>query len=252
MIAWQAAPQRALDAAKYSKFTARAEGKIVESWLAIEWIPADMGELLRWHAFARTSPCAIVEYAGDWGAPARRAFCGNRFNFREEDTLHDITQMAPDVPFAWAHDERGFIVPEIRIDRAGLQWLSSHPPNSTFMLSKPPPSTALEALQFQVNRPVEEAIASWSTRTPTFALALDRERPADAMPAGYVESRRSFHHRAAGSCFCWLPCPALRSGSRVWRCCSATCRRWRAASCRSCRCLPCPGGATSFRMHCAR
>jgi hypothetical protein len=193
IIAWQAAPQRALDAAKYAAFTAGAEGRIVESWLAIEWNPEDMGELLRWHAFARTSACAVVEYAGDWGAPLRRAFCGNRFNFREEHTLHDITQMAPDVPFAWPRDERGFIVPEIRVSHAGMQWLATHPPHSTFMLPKPPPATALEALKLQVNLPVDAAITSWSHSPSAFALALDPRRPDAAMPAGYVESRRSFH-----------------------------------------------------------
>lgn len=195
IIAWQAAPQRALDAAKYSRFTARADGKIVESWLAIQWHPGDMGELLRWHAFAKTSPCAVVEYAGDWGAPLRRAFCGNRFSFREEFPLHDITQMAPDVPFDWPRDERGLIVPEIRVSHVGMQWLTTHPPYSTFMLAKPPPTTALDALKLQVNRPVDDAIASWSRPPPAFALALDPQQPAEAMPAGYVESRRSFHPR---------------------------------------------------------
>lgn len=192
MIAWQAAPQRALDAAKYSTFTAHAAGKIVESWLAIEWTPEDMGDLLRWHAFVRTSPCAVVEYEGDWSTPVRRGYCGNRFHFREEDSLHDIAQMAPGVPFAWSRDERGFIVPEIRIDQVGVRWLSTHAPYSTFMLGKPPPKTALEALELQVNRPVDEAIASWSAPSPSFDLALDPQHPSEAMPAGYVESRRTF------------------------------------------------------------
>ena len=192
IIAWQMAPQRALDAAKYSQFTAFADGQIVESWLAVEWNPADMGDLLRWHAFARAAPCTVVEYAGDWGTPSRRAFCGNRFGLREEHVLHDITQMAPGVPFSFVRDERGFIAPEVRIRRSGLEWLSAHPPHSTFMLEQPPPATALEALKSQVNHPVDAAIASWSAPLPQFPLALDRAHPDLAMPAAWVESRRRF------------------------------------------------------------
>ncbi|MEP7083215.1 MAG: hypothetical protein ABI854_00655 [Betaproteobacteria bacterium] len=192
IIAWQLAPERALDAAKFRHFTAHAEGRIVESWLAVEWNPADMGELLRWHAFATGTPCAIVEYAGDWGTPERRAFCGNHFRLREDSVLHDFTQMAPGVPFSWLRDQRGFMVPEIRMSRASLQWLSMHPPYATFMLEQPPPVTALEALKSQLDHPVDAAVASWSAPLPDIALSLDRDRPAAAMPAAWVDGRRTF------------------------------------------------------------
>src|SRR5437867_4932449 len=74
IIAWQSAPQRLLDARQYAAFTARADGRIVESWLALVWRPSDMdASHLRWHAYAITEPCAVVEYdaGGQWGAQRR-------------------------------------------------------------------------------------------------------------------------------------------------------------------------------------
>ena len=70
-------------------------------------------------------PCAIVDYAGPgaWGE-LRRAFCGNRFPFRDSDELQTFAAMAPGVPFGWLHDERGFIVPEVRLSDAKGRRLS--------------------------------------------------------------------------------------------------------------------------------
>src|SRR5450755_1523501 len=92
-VAWEAGPKRMVDAARYSKLTARSEGRIVQSWLAVELDPKEMGDKSRWRAFAKATPCAIVEYNGDWAAAAKRAFCGNRFTFSDEYTLHDLREM---------------------------------------------------------------------------------------------------------------------------------------------------------------
>ena len=81
-MVWQIAPQRLIDAAHYAKFTTALTGRIVESWVAVEWNPADMRkESLHWQNYTKASPCTVVEYAGDWGPPARRAFCGKRLTF---------------------------------------------------------------------------------------------------------------------------------------------------------------------------
>jgi hypothetical protein len=191
-VAWQLAPQKAIDAAHYAKFTAPLTGKIIESWVAVELNPADMREhILRWQSRAKAAPCAVVEYAGDWGPPGRRAFCGRRLNFTDAYTLHDLREMAPGVAFVWARDASGFILPEIRLDREAREWLETHPPASTFMLSKPPPKTALEALQRQYDRPVDHAIAGWSQPAPDFPLLLDPEQPTHALPAALVAAQRA-------------------------------------------------------------
>lgn len=58
------------------------------------------------------------------------------------------------------------------------------------MLSKPPPTTALGALKEQFDRPLDVALASWSTPFPTFPLAYDPKHPDQAMPAKLVDERR--------------------------------------------------------------
>ncbi len=192
-IAWQMGPQRVIDAKKYSKLTARADGRIIETWLALELDPKAMGTHLLWRAFADASQCAVVEYEGDWGAPIRRAFCGPRFKFSESYTLHNLTEMAPRVPFTWARDPNGFAVPEIRMTPAARQWLATHPPHSTFALPKPPPQTALEELRIDVDRPVDLAILGWGFPPPKFPLALDPKNPREGLPVGFLESRAGFN-----------------------------------------------------------
>ncbi len=189
-VAWEAGPKRAVDAARDGKLTARAVGRIVESWMAVELDPTAMGKHTRWRAFAFASPCAVVEYGGDWGAPARRAFCGNRFKFSEEYTLHDVREMSPRVPFAWARDESGFILPELRMTPAARQWLESHPADWLQPMD-PPAATALEGLRLQLDRPVDAAIAGWSAPSPTITLAVDPKHPEAALPAGLLDSRHS-------------------------------------------------------------
>src|SRR4051794_32324525 len=173
-LAWQTGPQHLIDAARYAPLTARQTGKVVESWLALEWDPAEMGESLRWRAFAKASPCVVVEYAGDWGSPTRRAFCGNRFTFRESYTLHNLWEMAPGVPFTWLRDARGFILPEVRLSAASRQWLAAHSPQLPFVTEA---STALEALRRELDSPVDDAVASWSVAPSDFPLVLDPRHP---------------------------------------------------------------------------
>jgi hypothetical protein len=187
-IAWQAGPQRVFDAVRDSKLTARTEGRIVESWLAVELDPRDIGQKTRWRTFARATPCAVVEYRGDWGAPARRAFCGNRFTFSDEYTLHDLREMAPRIPFAWARDESGFILPEIRIAPGAREWLASHPAR-WLLPNDPPAATALEGLRQQLDRPVDDAVAGWSAPSPSVTVAVDPKHPDAALPAGLLQTR---------------------------------------------------------------
>ena len=191
VIAWQAGPQRALEAYQFSKLVSRVDSRIVESWLALDWRPADMGDNVRWRAFAKAAPCVVVEYnaGGDWGTALRRAFCGNRFTFTESYTLHDLDRIAPAVPFAWTRDSSGFAVPEIRLSRAALQWLAGHP-SANAGPGKQVPQTALDQLQREIERPVDYAISGWTTSSAGFALVIDPRNPAGAMPANFVDERR--------------------------------------------------------------
>jgi hypothetical protein len=208
-FAWQTGPQRLLDAAKYSHLTSRASGRVVESWLAIEWNAAEMGEGTHWRGAARATPCLVVEYAGDWGAPARRAFCGNRLPFHEGYSPHALREMAPGVPFLWQRDERGFILPEIRLAASSRQWLATHPPAPSPL--NVPPATALAELRDALDRPVDAAIAGWSAPPADFPLALDPRQPREAWPASFVASRRElrpewgfFPVAAAMGLYLWL------------------------------------------------
>lgn len=198
-IAWQIGPQPMMDAARYKTFTAHADGRIVESWLAMEFDPADMGKKRRWFAFAKVAPCAVVEFGGsggkgntggDWGAPQRRAFCGNQVKFNEDLNLNMWDTLMPGVPFAWQRDTSGFVIGEIRVSKKAHDWLASTPPYSTFMLSKPPPSTTLGALREQLDRPVDTAALSWATQVPAFPLAYDPKNPDQPMPAKFVADKQ--------------------------------------------------------------
>jgi hypothetical protein len=189
-VAWIVGPQPLIDSRRYLAFTGTATGRIVESWAALEFDPADMGRKRRWFAFAKIAACAVVEYEGDWGARMRRGFCGNRFTFGDDFHLHDWNTLGPGIPFAFQRDQSGFMLQEIRMSKTAFDWLSTNPPYSTFMLSKPPPTTALGALEEQFDRPVDVAVASWSTPVPAFPLVYDPRHPAEALPAKYVDDRR--------------------------------------------------------------
>ncbi|MEO8802219.1 MAG: hypothetical protein ABI304_02125, partial [Rudaea sp.] len=180
-----------IDAKHYASFTGRASGRIVESWVALEFDPATVRKQdTYWEPSVKISPCAVVEYGNDWGAPLRRAFCGNRFAFREDFQLYDWATLAPGIPFAFARDASGFAIEQMRMGKIALDWLKSHPPSSSFMLSTPPPATALAAMKQRFDRPSDVASASWSMPFPAFPLAFDPRHPEEAMPTKYMEDRR--------------------------------------------------------------
>jgi hypothetical protein len=187
MIAWQSGPQRAIDAARFSRLTGRADARILESWLAVEFNPSEMGSKTLWRPWAYASPCAVVSYQGNWGASQRRAFCGTRLKFTESYTIPDLSELAPHVPFAWMRDANGFAAPEIRMAPAAREWLASHPPHSTFGLPKPPPATALEELRLAMDRPIDLAIIGWGKPAPTIPLSVNPKNPKDAIPSGFVK-----------------------------------------------------------------
>lgn len=190
-VAWMVGPQPLIDSYTYRPFTAQVNGRIVESWAALDFDPTALPNgKLRWQPYSHIEPCVIVEYAGAWG-DNRRAFCGNRFTFRDDFRLHDWHTLAPNVPFDFQRDDAGFAFPEIRVSKAALDWLTSHPPNDTFMLPKPPPTTALAALQDQLDAPLETAVASWTTHIPEFPLSYDPLHADQALPKGIVDARRS-------------------------------------------------------------
>lgn len=188
VVAWQVGPQHLVDASRLGKLTGHANGTIVESWVAVDWDPAAMGTSHHWRAFTRSSPCAVVEYSGDWGAPTRRAFCGPRLQFNDMYTLHGVRELSPGVPFTFARDARGFLVPEIRVRPAARQWLATHEPEWP-PPSDPPPADALTALQLDLDRPIEYAIAGWTQPAPVLPLAVDPLHADDALPAGWVAER---------------------------------------------------------------
>lgn len=187
-LAWQIGPQPAMERAHYARFTAHADGRIVDSWVALAFDPAAKGLHAHWRPFASAEPCAVVDYSGDWGQSTRRAFCGNRFPFNEAYTLHDLDSLAPTVPFAWMRDARGFAVPQLRMSVAAKRWLAANAPTDTFLMSDPSPTTEWDALQVELDRPLDHAIAG-RLSTMKFPLALDPLDPAGAMPAAFVEAR---------------------------------------------------------------
>lgn len=191
-VAWTVGPKPFLDAHQYAPYTAHAQGRIVESWIALEFDPAAMPQgKLYWQPWSKVTACAIVEYGSDWGAPLQSGFCGNRFDFSDDFRFDDWHTLMPGVPFAFARDGNGFAVPELRMSRAAFDWLNTHPPHSTFMLGKPPPTTALGALRDGSDHPLDVALASWTTPVvETIALAYDPRHPDGVVPAKIVENAR--------------------------------------------------------------
>jgi hypothetical protein len=208
---WLVGPQRFVDAWRFHAYTASAEGRIVDSWLALEFDPVAQGDRGNWAGAARATHCAVVAYEGDWGAPQRRAFCGNRLDVHGEETLPmlvDDTTMAPGVPFAMPRDERGFALPQVRIGGAEAAWLKAHPPFSGF--DERASRTAWDALVRRLDRPLDHALAGWGTPPPAFPLSLDPRVPGEAMPAAFVAARRGTGNPGA------LPSALLLLGAGVW------------------------------------
>jgi hypothetical protein len=190
-VAWTVGPKPLLDARQYAPFTAQAQGRIVESWIALEFDPAVLPkDKLYWQPWSKVTPCAIVEYGSDWGAPLQRGFCGNRFDFSDSFRFGDWHTLMPDVPFSFARDANGFAIQELRLSKTALDWLSRHPPHDTFMLPKPPPTTALGALRHRLDAPLEVALSSWTTPARTIPLAYDPQHADAAVPAKIVENTR--------------------------------------------------------------
>lgn len=188
-IGWQLGVKPVVEAWEFRPYTGRAEGRIVESWVALELDPSRVGPAGFWRATAKASPCAVVEYAGDWGEAARRAFCGNRLRFSESYTLHDLESMAPGIPFAWVRDAAGIAVPEVRLSPAAHAWLAKAKADGWLRAGAPPP-TMLAQLMVESDQPVDLAVRSWAAPPPVFPLALDPAAPAGAMPEAYVRERR--------------------------------------------------------------
>jgi len=208
-LAWKSGPQRVIDAREYASFTAAAPGRIVESWLAIEFDPARVGAAGFWRGSARATPCAVVEYEGDWGSPLRRAFCGKRLQFNESYHLHDLDVMATDVPFDWPREANGFAIPEMRFAPATLRWLAQTPQPDADRDALAP-RTMLGVLERESDRPDDVAIESRASPQRVFPLALDPARPVGAMPKGHVDGRRE-----AGSAWIVSLMP-LVAGTLLW------------------------------------
>jgi len=192
-VGWQAGPQKAIEAHKFTTYNLRAPAHIVESWLAVEFDPKLMGRYTQWRPFAKAAPCVLVEYTNEWAVGARHAFCGARLTFYDHYTLHDAGPLTTGVPFAWKRDERGFIAPEIRISSEAAQWLTTHAPASPLAQAKAPPGpetrTEMTELIRMLDSPVDAAIIGWSGAAPAFMLALDPMQPERPLPAGYVENQ---------------------------------------------------------------
>jgi len=188
LVGWQFGPLVILQAQQYKKLTSHVDARIVESWLALEFDASSVKVPSNWRSSTNASGCMVAEYDGDWGAPLRRAFCGTRVPFNESYLLADLRDISPGVPFAWLRDERGFVVPEMRVDPATTQWLKTHEPNH-FMHDKWPAKTALDWLRLELDRPVDAAIYGWTAPPPILPLVFDPARPGEALPAGIVEQR---------------------------------------------------------------
>jgi type IV secretory pathway TrbD component len=188
IVAWQFGPLVWLEAQQYKKLTGHVDGRIVESWIALEFDAKDVRNPEFWRASTNAASCEVVEYSGDWGAPLRRAFCGTRVPFHDSYPVAKLIPVTEGVPFAWMRDKRGFVVPKIRVDPATVQWLKAHAPNK-FMHQRWPANTALDWLRLELDLPVDAAIAGWTAPPPILPLSFDPTRPAEALPTGIVQKR---------------------------------------------------------------
>lgn len=189
-LAWVSGPQRAFDASNYKAFTGHVSGTIVESWVALELDPGQIANAEFWRASARVSPCVIVEYHGDWSTgAAQRAFCGSRLKFSSEYLLAEVREVTASVPFAWPRDARGFIVPQMRLDERAYGWLEALPPVDTFLYRKRPAKSILDELRFDLDDPVDAAVAGWLATPASIPLAYDPRHPDRALPDAVIAER---------------------------------------------------------------
>lgn len=199
-MAWTVGVQPLLETVRYALPSATAAGRIVESWLALDLDPGDIRQDQPWPAFATTTPCTVVEYEAGTGSPLRRAFCGDSWSMKRVSVFAP-TDITRGVPLSFLRDANGFMLREVRMSKAALDWLSANPPSTTAGLSKPPPTTALGALKEQGDDPARVAVSSWSTPASTIPLVFVRGFPKHAVPAAFVEARldKRFRLRALGS-----------------------------------------------------
>jgi hypothetical protein len=188
MIAWQFGPLVWVEAQQYKKLTSHVDGRIVESWIALEFDAKDVRNPEFWRASTNAASCEVVEYGGDWGAPLRRAFCGTRVPFHDSYPVAKRYPLTEGVPFAWARDQRGFAIPEIRVDPTTVQWLKANVPNK-FMHQRWPATTALDWLRLELDLPVDAAVSGWTAPAPILPLSYDPARPAEALPTGIILKR---------------------------------------------------------------
>jgi hypothetical protein len=187
-VAWVQGPQAWIEAARLRHYTVRLDGTLAESWIALDFDPADIGDSLYWQRAAKAHPCMVVNAAGDWGAPVQRAFCGDPFTF-DETTAALLDQLAPGVPFAWRRDAHGIAVPELRLSERARDWFANRSADPSGLPSLDPPLTAFAALRWRMDRSLLDlAITGWLRPAPTIALALDPAHTNDVLPAAYVDT----------------------------------------------------------------
>lgn len=193
ILAWNLGPQRLIDAARLRPFTARAEGRLVESWLALDLDPAAMSNHRLWRPEAMAAQCAVVEFDPGWSdarrGKLRRAFCGVRLQYSTSYYLEEFDTLSKGVPFGWRRDANGFAVPEIRLSSAARQWLATHPEPDPLPMD-PPTESALASLRLDHDKPVELAAAGWTRPAIVIPLLFDPRDPQTALPAGRVEEQR--------------------------------------------------------------
>jgi len=187
-VAWLHGPQAWYETAQLHAYTARSDGTIAESWIALDFDPADIGDSLYWQHAARARPCMVVNAVGDWGPPVQRAFCGDLFSFNEEGAAK-LDGLAVGVPFAWRRDAHGLAVPELRLSDRARDWFAAKAADPSGLPSFDPPRTAFAALRLRMDRSMLDlAIAGWLRPAPTIPLALDPAHPDDVLPAGFVDT----------------------------------------------------------------
>jgi hypothetical protein len=188
LVGWQFGPKVLVDRQQYRSYTGRVDARVVDRWLAVEFDPQFVRNSQLWRGEANASACAVVEYAGDWGAPLQRSFCGTRSTFTDGYPVAGLRTLADGVPFAWDRDERGFAVPELRLAPATVQWLRANAPDR-FMHRRWPAATEFDWLRLDLDRPLDAAANGWTAPPPVLPLAFDPAHPADALPAAIVAAR---------------------------------------------------------------
>jgi len=193
IVGWRAGPQRLIDAARLRPYTARTEGRLVESWLALDFDPAAMGKYRLWRPQAKATQCAVVEFDPGWGdargGPIRRAFCGSRLQFNDSYAFADFHEISKNVPFGWPRDANGFAVPEVRLSAVARDWLAAHPEPDPMPLD-PPTANALASFRLDHDTPIDLAIAGWRNPAIRIPLLFDPRNPQGALPAGFVNEQR--------------------------------------------------------------